>query len=99
MNGFRICVALVLVLVAGGSFGAEPFTLFPDRQELHSPDGKFVIRSVEQAGGTSEFTGVFRSLVLEEVIQREVPKTLRLRWPCGGRLVGESLHHCDRLRE
>ena len=45
---------------------AEVFVTFPDRKELRSPDGRFVVRSVEHVPGAREFSGVFRSLVLED---------------------------------
>jgi hypothetical protein len=57
----------LLLLVAASSPLAEDFSLFPDRKELRSPDGRFVIRSVELSHQTSEFTGAFRALVLEEI--------------------------------
>ncbi len=46
---------------------AEEFAVFPDRKELRSPDGRYLIRSVEHSGPTHEFSGVFRTLVLQEV--------------------------------
>jgi hypothetical protein len=53
---------------------AEQFTLFPERKELHSPDGRFVIRSVDHSAAANEFSGVFRTLVLEEVATGKVRK-------------------------
>jgi hypothetical protein len=35
----------LLPLVAASSLLAEDFSLFPDRKELRSPNGRFVIRS------------------------------------------------------
>jgi hypothetical protein len=61
----RFSFFLVLVF-ACGLVKAEQFAVFPDRQELRSPDAKFVIRSVEHKAARGEFSGVFRSLVMEE---------------------------------
>ena len=46
---------------------AEQFAVFPERAELRSPNGQFVIRTVEHAAVRGEFSGVFRSLVIEEL--------------------------------
>jgi hypothetical protein len=62
----RIGVLLVLFF-AMSTACAEQFVVFPDRKELHSPDGRFVIRSVEHVAGPSEFSGVVRSLSLVDV--------------------------------
>ncbi len=56
---------LLAVLIASSLAGAEQFAVFPDRKELRSPDGRFVIRSIDHVVGAHEFSGVFRSLVLE----------------------------------
>lgn len=61
----RVC-ALLAVLIASSLVCAEQFAVFPDRKELRSPDGRFIIRSVDHVAGPREFSGVFRSLVLEE---------------------------------
>jgi hypothetical protein len=63
------CVVAVLI-VAMAVFGAEgKFATFPDDQAgLRSPDGKFIVRSVEEAGDPSNFVGVHRSLILEDHI-------------------------------
>ncbi len=45
---------------------AEQFAVFPDRKELRSPNGKFVIRSVDHVAARGEFSGMIRWLVLEE---------------------------------
>jgi hypothetical protein len=37
----------ILVVFACSVALAEQFAVFPDRKELRSPDGKFVIRSVD----------------------------------------------------
>lgn len=55
---------VAFLLVAQG--GAQQFATFPDRPELRSPDGRFLIRSVDHAASPSDFSGLFRSLVLEE---------------------------------
>jgi hypothetical protein len=59
--------ALVIGLLACSLAVAEQFAVFPDRKELRSPDGKFVIRSVDYAPRPHEFSGLFRSLILENL--------------------------------
>jgi hypothetical protein len=84
--------AFVVALLLAAQAEAQQFTTFPQRAELSSPDGRFPIRSVDHAAGPSDFSGVFRSLILEEV-PSGVAGTLQLRWPGGARLVGESSHY------
>lgn len=55
---------MVVVLTCSAVF-AEQFAVLPDRKELRSPDGKFVIRSVDYAPRPHEFSGLFRSLILQ----------------------------------
>lgn len=69
----RLITILLLALVFPRA-SAEQFTLFPDRKEMHSPDDRFVVRSVEHAAAANEFSGVFRTLVLEEVATGKVRK-------------------------
>jgi hypothetical protein len=59
--------AFVVAFLLAAQAGAQQFTTFPDRPELRSPDGKFLIRNVDHAAGPSDFSVVFRSLILEEV--------------------------------
>jgi len=61
LNAF--VVAFLLAVLAG----AQQFATFPDRPELRSPDSRFLIRSVDHAASPSDFSGVFRSLILEEL--------------------------------
>ena len=56
---------LLVVLLTASLLKAQQFTIFPDRKELRSPDGRFVIRSIDHVAGPSEFSGVFRTLVVE----------------------------------
>jgi hypothetical protein len=68
---------LITILLLAPVFpraSAEQFTLFPDRKEMHSPDGRFVVRSVEHAAALNEFSGVFRTLLLEEAATGKVRK-------------------------
>jgi hypothetical protein len=46
----------------------------PGPQELRSPEGRFLILSVDQGRGKSDFSGVFRTLVLEDVSSGESRK-------------------------
>jgi len=53
---YAFVVAILLVAPAG----AQRFSTFPDRSELRSPDGRFLIRSVDHAASASDFSGLFR---------------------------------------
>src|SRR5579871_1481598 len=74
MNVYFRSIALLLVTLAASSLRAEQFTIFPDRGELRSPDGSYVVRSVDHVGKTGEFTGVFRTLIVEEVSTGRIRK-------------------------
>jgi hypothetical protein len=74
VNVYFRSIALLLVTLAGLSLSAEQFTIFPDREELRSPDGLYVVRSVDHVAKPGEFTGVFRTLVVEEVSTGRVRK-------------------------
>jgi hypothetical protein len=63
----RIVNVLLACVIICTPMNAEDFAVFPDRKELRSPDGRYVIRSVEHTGQAQEITGVFRTLVLQEV--------------------------------
>ncbi len=59
---------VAILVVLGCSLAlAEQFAVFPDRKELRSPDGKFVIRSVDYVPQAHEFSGLFRALILENL--------------------------------
>jgi hypothetical protein len=45
---------------------AQQFTTFPEQKELRSPDGNFVIRSMDQTPAHGDFSGLVRCLILEE---------------------------------
>jgi hypothetical protein len=51
--------AFVVTFLLTALAGAQQFATFPDRPELRSPDGRFLIRSVDHAAGPSDFSGVF----------------------------------------
>lgn len=55
---------IILLFTCSLAF-AEQFAVFPDRKELRSPDGKHVIHSRDYVPGPYEFSGLFRSLILE----------------------------------
>src|SRR5215471_8667823 len=67
-------IPILLLALVFPRASAEQFTLFPDRKEMHSPDGRFVVRSVERTAALHQFSGVFRTLVLEEVAAGRVRK-------------------------
>lgn len=59
-------VAMLMVFGCGLAL-AEQFAVFPDRKELRSPDGNFVIRSIDHVPQAHEFSGLFRELILENI--------------------------------
>jgi hypothetical protein len=59
---------MVVVLTCSAVF-AKQFAVFPDGKELRSPDGKFVIRSVDYAPRPHEFSGLFHSLILQNTTE------------------------------
>ena len=61
----RFIRAWIVVVLTCSAVFAEQFTVFPDRKELRSPDGKFVIRSADYGPRPHEFSGLFRSLILQ----------------------------------
>jgi hypothetical protein len=67
-------IALLLLTLATSVVRAEQFTIFPDRKELRSPDGQYVVRSVDHVTKPGEFTGVFRTLIVEEITGGRVRK-------------------------
>jgi len=67
-------IPILLLALVFPRASAEQFTLFPDRKEMHSPDGRFVVRSIEHSVTANEFSGVFRTLVLEEAATGKVRK-------------------------
>ena len=74
MNVYFRGIALLVVTLAASILGAEQFTIFPDRKELRSPDGQYVVHSVDHVARPGEFTGVFRTLIVEEVSTGRVRK-------------------------
>jgi hypothetical protein len=60
----------ILVVFACSLAMAEQFAVFPDRKELRSPDGKFLIRSVDYVPQPHESSGLFRWLILENTADR-----------------------------
>jgi len=69
---FFFCLLLPLLLCITVRAFTEDFAVFPDRKELRSPDGKYVMKSVDHNTRPGEFAGVFHSLILEEVATRRV---------------------------
>ncbi|HMK22218.1 MAG TPA: hypothetical protein VK466_07770 [Terriglobales bacterium] len=62
-----VLAVLVLVVELTGSSLASPFVLFPKAGELHSPDGRYVVRNAERTAPTTEFVGISHSLWLIDV--------------------------------
>jgi len=74
VNVYFRSIALLLVSLAASSLSGEQFIMFPDRKELRSPDGQYVVRSVDHVARPGKFTGVFRTLIVEEVSTGRVRK-------------------------
>jgi hypothetical protein len=55
----------ILVVFACSLAQSEQFAVFPERKELRSPNGKFVIRSVDHVSQAHELSGLFRALILQ----------------------------------
>jgi hypothetical protein len=45
---------------------AEPFVTFPEQKEFVSPDGRYVLRSIDPPRDSSNFSWTFHTLVLED---------------------------------
>lgn len=71
---YKYCLLVVLFAMTCPLASAEQFTVFPGQKEARSPDGRFVIRSIPHSAGTAEFSGVFHTLVIEEVATGNVRK-------------------------
>ena len=69
-SGLVVCACLALPVAL-----AEPFVTFPEQKELVSPDGRYVLRSIEPPRDASNFSWIFHCLVLED---RETGKSRRL---------------------
>ena len=69
MRFFRT-IALVcgMLAILGIRASAGPFVVFPQAGEFASPDGHYVLRSVEDQGSAGEFRGTFRALWLTETL-------------------------------
>ena len=61
----RLVRVAILVVFACSLAQSEQFAVFPDRKELRSPNGKFVIRSVDHVPQAHEFSGLFRALIVQ----------------------------------
>jgi hypothetical protein len=59
---FSIVVFGCVTLVAS----AENFATFPEQKEFASPDKRYVLRSIDPPRGSSDFSGMFHSLILED---------------------------------
>ena len=58
---------LVLVVMLRLPALGAPFVLFPQAGQLASPDGRFLVRNVDQQTAASEFAGTFHALWLTEL--------------------------------
>ena len=66
-NMFRRALCLLLFLTFAILDGlAAPFVVFPKAGQLASPDGRFVVHSVERESSAGELVGTFRSLWITE---------------------------------
>lgn len=65
-----LCAFVVLPVTT-----AETFATFPERRELVSPGGRYVLRTIDPNRAPTEFSGTFHILVLED---RSTGETRRL---------------------
>lgn len=61
-----LVLAGVLATLVPQSAASGPFVLFPKAGQLTSPDGRFVVSTVQRQASASEFSGTFDSLWLTE---------------------------------
>jgi hypothetical protein len=66
MRSRRVLACVVITVVSELAIFGEQFATFPERKELPSPDGQYVIRNVDWNQPAQQFSGMFHSLFLEE---------------------------------
>lgn len=67
MRLWSVAEVVAMVALAAVPVVAAPFVVFPQAEQLVSPDGRFVVRNVDREAAASEFVGTFHSLWITEV--------------------------------
>jgi hypothetical protein len=67
MRGRCLLLALFVCVVLPTLSVAAPFVMFPRAGRLISPDGRFEIRDVDEAGAPGQFAGTFHALWVVEM--------------------------------
>jgi hypothetical protein len=92
-NVRRILIWMVITLVSELAVWGEQFATFPEKRELPSPDGRYVIRNVDANPAPQQFSGVFHSLFLEERATGRSRKLcdyvrrVAVAWSAGNRII------------
>ncbi len=69
MNTHRVWLTVVFCTGLAVSLAqAERFVTFPEEKDLVSPDGRYVLRSVDPGGDPANFSSSFHALVLEDTV-------------------------------
>src|SRR5215831_16810073 len=66
MRSRRVLARVVISVVSELAVFGERVATFPERKELPSPDGQYLIRNVDWNPPMQQFSGMFHSLLLEE---------------------------------
>jgi hypothetical protein len=81
----RRASAFLVVLLAAQPVWAQQFAVFPDRKELRSPGGRFVIRSVEHCRKALRAQRRVPIVDPGGYDNGDLARPLSLPWPCGRR--------------
>ena len=93
MRSRRILACVVITVVSELAVFGEQFATFPEQKELPSPDGQYVIRSVDWHPAAQQFSGMFHSLFLEERVTGRSRKLcdyvrrVAVAWSGGNRII------------
>ena len=93
MNARRVLLWAVITAVSEFAVLGEEFATFPESRELHSPDGRYVIRNLDANPAPQQFSGVFHSLILEERATGRSRKLcdyvrrVAVAWSAGNRVI------------
>jgi hypothetical protein len=93
MNARRFLFWVVITAVSEFAVLGEEFATFPESRELHSPDGRYVIRNVDTNPAPQQFSGVFHSVFLEERATGRSRKLfdyvrrVAVAWSAGNRVI------------
>jgi hypothetical protein len=93
MRSRRVLAYVVISVVSELAIFGEQFATFPERRELPSPDGQYVIRNVDWNQPAQQFSGMFHSLFLEERATGtsrklcDYVRRVAVAWSVGNRII------------